>query len=140
MSSHSEQFISSSDFATLKNYKNGSASVVIPASASIGGSSYVEYHQDLTIGIGSSLTRSRIRSSRFGSKWLANKMAIFDTRQGTNSGSPAFYSVYAFIWTPSSTTVRCQVYIPNPYSTTTLTSSTAETIDFYVNTFLPPFV
>lgn len=132
-----ESFISTTDFPTLKNDNRGSASVVVPASVSIPGNGSLEFHADITIGVAGAVTQCRIRSSGFSSQWIIGQMLSI-IRTGSNSGSPTPYNIYAFIYRTSPTNLRCEVYIPNPYSTVT-TGGAGETIDYFVNTFIPPF-
>lgn len=132
------QFILNTSYATLKNDDSGSGSVVVPSSVNIAGSGSVSYSTDLTIGAQGAFTRARIRSSKEGSRWIVAN-AIGYIRTGTTLGSPAIYDIFAFVWRPNATTLRLQVHIQNPYSSTLTTASGAETIDFFVNTFLPPF-
>ena len=132
-------FITSTDYPTLKNDGTTTTdpTVTIPASASIPGNSYLEYHTDITIGVKGAISLCRISSTADSNKWYQAQIVTY-TRVGTNSGLPAAYAFQAFIYRASATTVRCQVLIPNPYSTTT-TGAASETITFHVNTFLPPF-
>ena len=131
-------FILNTDYASLKNDATGSGSVVIPASVNIGNAASVSYSTDLTIGAKGAFTRARIRSSKEGNRWIIAN-AVSYIRIGTVSSSAAVYEVFAFVWRPNPTTLRLQVHIQNPYSATLTTASGAETIDYYVNTFLPPF-
>lgn len=132
------RFILNTDYATLKNDATGSGSVVVPGSTNVAGNSSVSYSTDITIGAQGAFTRGRIRSSKEGSRWIVAN-AIGYIRTGTTLGSPATYDIFAFLWRPDATTLRLQVHIQNPYSSTLTTASGDETIDFYVNTFLPPF-
>jgi len=138
MASQPESFILDSDFPTLKNDNTGSATVVIPGSVSIPGNGSVEFHTDITIGVQGAITRGRIQSSANANKWTVGNAASFN-RFGSNSGFGALYNVYIFMWRVNATTLRCQVYLPNPYSSTTTGITSSETINFYVNSFIPPF-
>lgn len=128
-------FILSSDFATLKNNANGSGSITVLALITIP-TDGIYYYVDVNIGTSGAIARGRIRSSQAANKWLVAN-AVDYNRTGPNGDT---YSIFAFMWRPSATVLRFQVAIPNPYNAAFTASATAETIDFYANTFLPPFV
>jgi hypothetical protein len=130
-------FILNSDFPTLKNDGSDSGDVIIPSAISIPGSSSLSYSFDLTIGVQGSVTRSRVKSTVTDTTWHAGTQREF-IRTGTESGFPAIYSLYAFTYRLDATTLRCQVFIPNPYAGI-LTGAVGETISFEVHTFIPPF-
>lgn len=136
--SQPEQFILDSDFATLKNDNQGTAQVTIPSSTSVAGSGSASFSTDLVIGASGAISRVRMSSTKDSNKWRISN-AIDYTRIGVNSGSPANYDIFLFVWRPSATVLRCQALIQNPYATTLTGASGAETVTFYVNTFLPPF-
>lgn len=134
------QFITSSDFPTLKNDGNTGTTalpdvtVTVPASITIPGGSYLEYHTDVTIGSAGAITTARISSSKDSNVWYRAQFVVY-----TRFGADGFYSVGAFIHRINSTQIRCHAYIPNPNSTNTRGETTAETITFHLNTFIPPF-
>jgi hypothetical protein len=132
-----------SDFATLKNDDSAPATVVIPASQSIGGSvsaagTSLDLSTDVTVGSAGAITRTQIASSKDSNKYRASRIVSF-TRTGTVSGFSTPYSVVVFAYRINATTMRCQVHILNPYSSTLTTASGSETISFDIQTFLPPF-
>lgn len=131
-------FISNSDFPTLKNDAVGDADITVTGLATISGSGSASYSADLTIGVQGSVTRSRFKSTVTDTTWHSGTQREF-IRTGEESGSPAQYSMYAFTYRLDANTVRCVVYIPNPYGTTLTLSATTYTISFHVNTFIPPF-
>lgn len=133
-----ESFILSTDFATLKNDAAASTSVTAPGSATVVGGSYVEYHSDLNIGVVGSLTRIQVSSSKNSNSIQVTRF-VAGSRTGVVLGSPAAYGIYAFVYRLDSDTLRCQVYIPNPYADSLTTEAGDETFTFYVNTFLPPY-
>lgn len=140
-----EDFILSTDYATLKNDATGITTVSIPASqvipASIGpNGSYLEYHSDLEIGTIGALTRIQISSTKDSNAIYATRTADYGRTGSTPSGPGiSSYSVDAFLYRISPTTVRCQVYILNQYPEPLTTEAGVETITFYVNTFLAPY-
>jgi hypothetical protein len=132
-----------SDFATLKNDDSASATVVIPASQNIGGSvtaagTALDISTDVIVGKAGAITRTQIASSKDSNKYRASRILSF-TRTGTVGGFSAIYSVVVFAYRISATTMRCQVHILNPYTSTLTTASGTETISFDIQTFLPPF-
>lgn len=131
-------FIANTDYATLKNIGSGSGTIVIPGSVAIAASAYYETHIDITLGQAGAVTRSRIRSNKEGSKWRIGG-ATDSLRTGINSANPATYDVYAFVWQPSPNVIRFSALIQNPYASPLTGATGNETIDFYTNTFIPPF-
>ena len=136
--SRPSEFILDTDFPTLKNDGSGSTEVTITGSATIAGSSSASYTSDLTIGVQGSVSRARFKSTVTDTTWHSGTQREF-IRVGQESGSPAFYSMYAFTYRLDANTIRCIVYIPNPYAGTLTLDTTSYTVSFYVNTFIPPF-
>lgn len=134
-----ENFILTSDFATLKNDGEETTFVVMPSAISVTGNGSYSVSADIVMGTNGSITRSLIGSSKDSDKWYATN-SISYLRTGIASGSPAIYEIYAFVWRPNATTIRCQLHIQNPYSVTLTGATGAETISFVVNTYLPPYV
>lgn len=133
-----ESFILTTDFATLKNDALGSTSTTAPGSVVIPPTAYVEYHADLNIGVLGSITRIQISSSKNANAIQVTR-SVSGFRIGTSLGFPAPYGISAFVYRLNPTTIRCQVYIPNPYSDPLTTAIGDETFVFYINTFLPPY-
>lgn len=129
-----DNFILNTDFPTLKNDNRGNATVSIPSSITITGNSYAEYHYDLPIGIKGAICNVRSQSSKNSDKWVSAQGCVF-LRTGDIGG----YNVAIFVYRISATTVRCQIYIPNPYNTTLTGESGVETVNFHINTYIPPF-
>lgn len=131
-----ESFILTTDFATLKNDSLVplSASINVPNAAVLPGNGYLQYSADITAGTVGAVTRVQMMSTRSAGLIQCSRTIHF-TR--TNA-SLQTYTVTAFVWRTSPTNVRCQVYIPNPYSFN-INLSVAETVTFYLNTFIPPF-
>lgn len=131
-------FILTTDFATLKNDDSSSTTVVAPGLAVVPGSSYLEYHSDLGIGVQGSITRIQISSSK-NSNIIQLTRNVSGSRTGTVLGFSTPYSIYAFVYRLDANTIRCQAYIPNPYADPLTTEAGDETFTFYINTFLPPY-
>lgn len=131
-------FILTTDYATLQNDDGASTTITAPGSVSVSGSSYVEYHVDLTIGAMASINRVQIASSKDSNTRYATQSLIF-LRTGTVGGVSTPYNILAFAYRTSATNLRCQVYIPNPSASTLTTASGSEIFTFYIDTFIPPF-
>lgn len=131
-------FTSTTDYPTLKNDGKYDAMVVIPASISVPGNGYVEYYADITAGTAGTITSSRVSSSKDSNTWYQARQVIY-TRTGTNSFGSTIYNIAAFVWRPSATVLRCQIHIINPDSLVFTGETSAETISFHINTFVPPF-
>ncbi len=134
-----EEFILNSDFATLKNDSvNNSASITVPSLITLLGLGVAESHVDLSAGLIGAGIRSRIRSSKFSNRWLAVPQLVF-TRIGTSGGNPSFYQIIAYVYPINAGTIRCSVMVVNPVNAPLTGATGAETFDFNVATFLPPF-
>ena len=131
-------FLVTTDYATLQNDDGGTTTVTAPGSASVTGSGSVEYHSDLAIGANASINRVQISSSKDSDTRYATQ-ALYFQRSGTAGGSATSYNILAFVYRTSATNLRCQIYIPNPSSSTLTTASGNETFTFHVDTFIPPF-
>jgi len=130
-----ENFILTSDFATLKNDSQAqTASVVFPASIAVAINGTAEYHTDISAGSAGAAIRCRIKSSKFSSKWLASPQVIY-----SRTGSAGLYTMVAYVYLVSAGTVRCSVSVFNNTGSAMTTEAGAETIDFNVSTFIPPF-
>ena len=140
MSLDASKFIYSSDFPTLKNDNTGDTSVTVPASFAVAGSGSWESHSGLNIGVQGSIAALRIKVEVNGisAGWVSAQWLPIDTI-GVNSGSPAPYSIYAFVWRPSAGVLRFQVFIPNPYGSTLTTDANTTVLTFHAETFIPPF-
>ena len=137
--SNPNNFIHNTDYATLKNVTPAkSGTVVIPGGVVVAGNGYVEFHTDVALGSPGAVSRSRIRSNKEASKWRTGG-STDSLRFGVVSGSGAIYDVYAFVWQPTPGVIRFSALIQNPYSATLTGVAGDEVIDFYTNTFLPPF-
>jgi len=133
-----ENFTSSTDYATLKGDNSGTATVTIPSSTVVPGNALVEWHADINIGRQGAVAKAQISSSKNSNKVISTNATSF-IRFGTVLGFGAIYEVYIFVWRPSANVLRCQAIIQNPYSDPLTGVSGDEVINYYVNTFLPPF-
>jgi hypothetical protein len=133
-------FILTSDYATIANDGQATGTVAVPASVAVPANGSRSFSTDLTVGGQGAATRSRIQSSKIGSKFYVGSV-LASENTGTVLGIPGSpYTTYAFITRINATTARLLVYIPNPYSDP-LTSDygSVETFTFVINTFVPPF-
>lgn len=131
-------FITSSDFPTLQGDGTANASGVVTGSLPIAAGSYISSQGDVTIGSAGAITRGLIWSSKNGNIGLVGNGFSFD-RTGTAGGAPAPYSLIAFMWRTGPTTLRFQIYIPNPYGSTLTTEAGNDTITMTAATFIAPF-
>lgn len=136
MSTTPNNFILTTDFPTLRNDASATGTITIAGGLSIAGNGQVTASADFTVGTTGAIARARWMSSVDGS-WYIGQYAGYG-RTGTTSGSAAPYTIGLLLYRTSSTTMRLQVIIPNPYSTT-LTGAAAETISMAVQTFVPPY-
>lgn len=134
-----DNFILSTDFATLKNSQSGlTAQITVPGSQSIAASDVFLVYADIPITEPYSIATARISSSKNSNKMLVGNATDF-TRIGNIEGEPAIYNVFAFIWRTSSNNVRFQAIIQNPYGYTLTGAAGDEVFNLYFNTFVPPF-
>jgi hypothetical protein len=132
-------FISTTDYATFKNDNHTSSSVTFLGSINIGGAA--TYSQTLNIAIGQTGAINRIQiSSSKDSNRRYSTLSLSYSRNGSSGGSPASYTITVFVSRTSNTNLTLTVYVANPYNTTLTTEGTNETFNFYVDTFIPPFV
>ncbi len=132
------QFILTAEFSNLKNDATPSASQTIPSAVGIAGNGSYLLSVDATAGQIGALARARISSSKAGSLYQVGNNALFN-RTGVSAGNPAPYSVFAFVYRVAPTTIRFQIFIPNPYSDPLTCEAGIETINIYANTFIAPY-
>ena len=132
-------FISTTDFATLKNDAGGNGAVTVPSGTSVAGSGAYYNSVDLTIGVAGSIVRGQIASSKASGDFYSSQIMSMG-RTGTVDGYSATYSIYAFFYRTSPTNLRLQVFIPNPYGSTLTGAAGDETFTFFASTFIPPYV
>lgn len=137
MISKPEQFIYSSDFATLQNDDNNFTTVTVVGGSVLAGGAVSTVSSDLTVGSQRGESRIRISSSKIGStRYYAGLLGI--NRTGTVSGSPAPYTIYVLVSRISATQVRCLCMIQTPYVGSLTTAAGNETFTFKINTFIAP--
>ena len=135
-----ENFILTTDFATLKQDGVGTITINVPGSISIPASGSYSYIQtaDIEVGTAGAGVRSKIATSRQGGRlYNTTKLVSFST--GKAGAFNTTYSTDAYISRVSPTTLRAVILIPNSYGTTLVTSPTPELFTFKFSTFLPPF-
>ena len=135
MTTQPENFIINSDFATLKNDTvAATATVTVPGSVSVPSGGSMEWHQDIPAGTKGAAIRCRIRSSKFGSRWMASPQVTM-----TRNGSGGFYTLVAYVYLVSPGVLRCSASLYNTTGAAMTTEAGTETIDFSISTFIPPF-
>lgn len=141
-----EQFISTTDYSTLKNDDVQTLTFVIPGSIVIPASAPYYYVQTQTIQVGGVLgatARVEINTSRESSIWYSGSVlqVVADGTWSIAGGGE--YPYYIFVSRTSATTVTARVYIPNDggaFGAGSLTTeATARTVNIRIATFLPPF-
>jgi len=134
-----DSFVLTTDYATLKNSQQQlTATITVPSGQVIAGSAYYASFVDVPITASLGLSAGRISSSKNSNRSLVGN-AVDMYRSGTESGFPAPYDIYAFLWRVSPNVVRFQVLIQNPYVGNLTGESGSETFTVVFNTFLPPF-
>lgn len=133
-----EEFILTTDYATLKNDDSGTFQLVVPGSMAILSGGFYSNTSNVTLGFKSANTRSQINSSRSSTIWTAASQVDF-ARTGTVLGSPSPYSLFTMINRVGDNTIEISVLIFNNNANTLTTQSGAETITFDIRTFLSPF-
>jgi hypothetical protein len=133
-----EEFILTTDYATLKNDDSGTFQLVVPGSMSVAAGGSYSNTSSITLGSNSVNTRSQINSSRSSTVWTAASQVDF-TRTGTVLGVPTAYSLFTVISRTGTHTLQIAALIFNPNANTLTTQSGSETITFDIRTFLSPF-
>lgn len=134
-----ENFISNSDYATLKNDDIDSVVVTLTSKTLANGETYTST-QDLVIGTQNASSRVRISSSKDSSNTYAGSVFIAN-RTGTVPGPfSAPYDLVAYTTRITATTIRATVAITNPYASTLAMAAGSEVMTFEISTFLSPFV
>lgn len=131
------QFIINSQFPTQKNEDGYSGNIIIPGSTSIPAGATATGRIDLIAGSIGSISRGRISSTKSTNPYVTQ--AISYTRTGTVSGSPAPYTMVAFIWRSAPDTLTFQVLLKNGYGSTLISEAGTETIQFYSSQFVAPY-
>lgn len=132
-----EQFIVTSDYATLKNDATGAVSVTFPGSQSIASNQLRTYTNTATLGTRGASLRTRIMSSKHGSWYSCSTLSF--SRNANMGGMTVPYSISAFVTRTQPDEVTVIVSVLNPYDTSITTASGNETFTFELSTFLSPF-
>lgn len=138
MTSIPENFISSTDFATLKNDAYVTFQAVLPGGQTVPAGGIYNVGFDFTAGSQGSSERARIASDKEGNVFYST-LQLSTIRFGSTGGSPTTYNSVAYLRRATPTTLRAELVIYNPYSTPLICEATPETFSFEVNTFLSPF-
>jgi hypothetical protein len=133
-----ENFISTTDYATLKNDATTTLSVTVAGALSIATSTIHTDTTSATLGTAGAILRGQINSSRASSTWYVANAASF-TRTGTVGGVGSSYSLNVSIIRTAATTVQLIAAIYNPYASALTTQAGTETITYSINSFLSPF-
>lgn len=135
-----ENFISTTDFATLKNDEVGTITLALPNTASIAASGVATYSSVLTIGVVGSSVRSRITSTSNTKVFCTGTVGYSSTTGATVGGVGGFgYDLYVAVHRISPTQIQLSAHIPNPYGSTMDITGLSQTLTATIATFIPPF-
>lgn len=134
-----DNFISSTDYASLKNDGYITFSLTLPGDITVPGNGTYTQSQDFTIGKVGASERVRIASSKDGTVFYS-ALQLSTLRFGMTDGSPTIYNNNAYLRRSSPTTLKAELVIYNPYSTPLITEAGDQVFYFEVNTFLSPFI
>lgn len=136
-----ENFISNSDYATLKNDSSGPGTVSVtltPVTLSAG--QLYTASNTLTIGAQNASSRVRIASSKDSGTYYAGSVFVA-ARTGQIAGPlDVPYDVIGFLTRTSSTVVTATIAVTNPYGEDMIMATGNEVFTFEISTFLSPFV
>lgn len=128
-------FILTTDYATLGNDDGTTISVTAPGFQPIGAGATLTYSTDVVIGAKASLNRIQISSSKDSNTPYETLSLSF-----LRVGSPSPYNIVAYAFRIDTSTLRCQIIIPNPTGAPMITEAGDETFTFDIDTFIPPFI
>lgn len=131
-----EDFILTTDYATLKNDAVTSLSIVLPSSVIISAAGTAMYSATATAGSAGSSIRTQIMSTK-DNKWFTMNTVNYVYFSGASPGGN--YVVYVSLSRTSATTIRLLVSIPNKTGSTMTITGLSQTITADIATFLPPF-
>lgn len=134
-----ENFISTTDYATLKNDGYITFSVTLPGGIVVPANDTYTQGQDFTIGSIGASERARIASSKDGNIFYST-LQLSTLRFGSVLGTPTIYNNNAYLRRSGANTLRAELVVYNPYSDPLITEAGDQVFTFEVNTFLSPFV
>lgn len=130
------QFISDSDYATLKNDSNTVEIILnIPGGVSIPASTFSAlYSKTEIVGVSGAPMQIMLSTDMYPTRQMPVQTLSIIERDNVSPNTP---SGYAWVSRSSATeaTLYCQLFNSSPSSTTTV----ARKITAYVRTFIPPF-
>lgn len=141
MSNRPEQFIQTSDYATLKNDDRQTTALNIPVGATIPAFGFIEYSTTAEIGTINASTRVQMSTSGDPGAWTPGNMreVILQVKYNT-TGSPIIdYYQVVNIERVSPSTVKMYVRITNPLSFSITVVGSVTTVTADIATFLSPF-
>lgn len=135
---NAEDFILTTDFATLKNDDAGTISVTIPNVTSIPAATVYSWYNEIEVGAVGSSVRAVIYTDKDIRKFYSTTLFHYYTG-GTVSGSPTLVGINCFLHRTSKTTLRLTCFLQNPYGSTMTITGLSQTVTANFVTFLPPF-
>lgn len=140
MSSKSESFILSSDYASMKEYSGGTITLTMPASVTIGSGQEWSVSATLATGTAKASERTMIRPGGSTNFMLGHSLRMGFVYATQIAGNNVDGDIWANVWRSANGTVTARLSIFNPYSVSlTKTSGFTGTWTFRVRSFMPPF-
>lgn len=135
-------FALNTDYDSLKNDANGTFTVTVPASSSIGAGTEKAWTQDIQLGSSASLLNVKVKNNRTGpSDQGAAHANQWYVLTGTNyqrfSGLPG-YSLQVTCFHNGGNTIRCRVSVFNAGTSTLTTDNVNDVFTFAIRTYLAP--
>lgn len=133
-----EQFISTSDYATLKNDDEGTITLVIPGSQSIPAADVITFSAEEDIGSPGAIMQCTIEHSwRPGRKYVTQLLQYIG--EGEVGGNPAIYNANIAVYRSSPSAITVIAYLLNNNPDILITEPNTYTVTVDIATFLPPF-
>ena len=126
-------FILTTDFPTLKNDSNAQGQFNLSGSKVIAANSTFQSYGDIVMGKPGAINRGRIASTKNSDIFYSGQALRFDR----NGSAP--YSMMAFMYRVSPTTIRFQIMIVNPYGVTLTTEAGTDIVTMQASTIITPF-
>lgn len=140
MSNYPEKFMSTTDYATLKNDDSaGPVSVSLPAQI-LTADQIVTNSVDIVVGTINANSRMRMASSKDGGDYYVTTVMTMNRTGQVAGPTDVPYNVYAYVGRISPTVVRLSIAVQNPYSEGMGMAFGTETVTLEISTFLSPFV
>ena len=134
-----EAFISSSDYATLKNDNSGTVTLFIPTGDSVPIGGRKTYENFIDIGQKNAGLRVQNATDLYGSQFSPGTTLITYTTVTIDVFTGVLQTLYVNLERTSPTRLRVYVNIDNNTGLSMTITGPTQTITFDINTFLSPF-